>query len=326
MRNVTRWFSLLLFLSVTACASVPAETRAAIPALIAPITPASCEAELAALQAIGGRSALNAEQTEAALAYLEARMAELGYATYREAAGEFGLVTQTNLFAEIRGSVAPEIICEIGAHFDTVSRSPGADDNGSGVAGVLQVAAALRDSQPERTIRFCFFAAEEVGLRGSAAHVSLIMERGENVDGLLNLEMIGYYSDEPDSQGAPIRIPILASLPYTADFILVAGNFDSGGLGNIYERCVDRYVPGLKYYSANRIAGFFADAARSDHSSYWDAGLRGIMISDTSEFRNHHYHRPSDTIDTIHFDFLARVTQAAAATMVEWAGRVATFD
>jgi hypothetical protein len=152
------------------------------------------------------------------------------------------------------------------------------------------------------------------------------MERGEQVDGLLNLEMIGFFSEEPDSQDAPIRIPIIASLPTTADFILVAGNFDSGGLGNIYERCIDRYVPELKYYSANRIAGFFADAARSDHSSYWDADLRGIMISDTSEFRNHHYHRPSDTIETINFEFHSRVTQAAAATMVEWAGRAASKD
>jgi peptidase M28-like protein len=333
MRILTRGSSLLLFLLVPscglflpACSSVPAETRAAIPALIAVITPESCEAELAALQAVGGRSSLNAEQTEAVLAYLEARMAALGYATYREAAGDFGLVTQTNLFAEIRGSSEPEVICEIGAHFDTVSRSPGADDNGSGVTGVLQVAAALRGFQPKRSIRFCFFAAEEVGLRGSAAHVALVKERGEEVDGLLNLEMIGYYSEEPDSQGAPIRVPIIASLPYTADFILVAGNFNSGGLGNIYERCIDRYVPELKYYSANRLAGFFADAARSDHSSYWDAGLRGIMISDTSEFRNHNYHRPTDTIDTINFIFLSRVTLAATATMVEWAGRAASAD
>lgn len=333
MRSFTRGSSLFLLAFATAslaalsaCSSVPAATRAAIPARIEVITPASCAAELAALQAIGGRSSLNAEQTEAALLYLEARMAELGYETYREAAGDFGLVTQTNLFAEIPGSLEPEVICEIGAHFDTVSRSPGADDNGSGVAGVLQVAAALRGFQPERTIRFCFFAAEEVGLRGSAAHVALAMERGDQIDGLLNLEMIGYFSEEPDSQGAPIRIPIIASLPYTADFILVAGNFNSGGLGNIYERCIDRYVPELKYYSANRIAGFFADAARSDHSSYWEAGLRGIMISDTSEFRNHNYHRPSDTLDTINFEFLSRVTQAAAATMIEWAGRADSVD
>lgn len=333
MRTLPRRSSLLPFLLAPVltvfapgCASVPAETRAAIPALITAITPESCEAELAALQALGGRSSLNAEQTEATLLFLEARMAALGYETYREAAGDFGLVTQTNLFAEIRGSVEPEVICEIGAHFDTVGRSPGADDNGSGVTGVLQVAAALRGFQPERTIRFCFFAAEEVGLRGSAAHVALMMERGDEVDGLLNLEMIGYYSEEPDSQGAPIRIPIIASLPYTADFILVAGNFGSGGLGNIYERCIDRYVPELKYYSANRLAGFFADAARSDHSSYWEAGLRGIMISDTSEFRNHNYHRPSDTIDTINFVFLSRVTRAAAATMVEWAGRASSTD
>ncbi len=316
-----------LLLISAACSSVPAATRSAIPPLIATITPISCEAELSELQAQGGRSAGDEVQTEATLRYLEDRMAALGYETYREDAGMYGAVAQANLIAEIRGETEPEVVCEIGAHYDTVVWSPGADDNGSGVTGVLQVASALRGHRPERTIRFCFFAAEEVGLRGSSAHVARILEREEErVDGLLDLEMIGFYSEEPDSQGAPIRIPLIASLPYTGDFILVAGNFSSGDLGNIYEGCIDRYVPGLKYYSANRIAGFFGDAARSDHSPYWEADLRGIMITDTAEFRNQNYHEATDTIETVNFVFLSRVAQAAAATMVEWAGRVPDDD
>ncbi|MCH2100326.1 MAG: M20/M25/M40 family metallo-hydrolase [Planctomycetes bacterium] len=269
--------------------------------------------------------ARDAGQSEKALRYLEQRMQGMGYATYRESAGSFLNVEQWNLFAEISGTVDPKVICEIGAHYDTVEESPGADDNGSGVAGILQVAKALQGYSPERTIRFCFFAAEEVGILGSAAHVALVLEREqEEVDGLLNLEMIGYMSKAPDSQGAPIRIPILASLPSTGDFILVAGNFFSGRLGNIFETCVDRFVPDLKYYSANRIAGCFSDAARSDHSSYWQAGLRGVMVSDTANFRNPNYHQSTDTIETIDFEFMAKVSRAAVATMMVWAGWAGT--
>jgi len=211
----------------------------------------------------------------------------------------------------------------VGAHYDTVRNCPGADDNGSGVAGVLEIARVLVDHRPERTVRMCFFAAEEVGLVGSRAHVERILaDSSRRVDGLLDLEMIGYRVHEQGSQDAPVRIPLIASIPQQGDFILVAGNFQSGGLGNIFEGCVDRYVPGLKYFSANRIAGFFGDAARSDHYPYWQAGLRGIMLTDTANFRNPHYHRRTDTIDTIDFEFLCAVSRATAAALIEWGGRV----
>jgi len=312
---------ILAITSLASCVSIPAELKVRVPEAIAAISPSSCEAELRALQGLGVRPADDAEQTERVLQHLESRLHDMGYETYREAAGSYAGVEQWNLFAELRGREHPEVICEIGAHYDTVHRSPGADDNGSGVAGTLQVAASLHSFAPARTIRFCFFAAEEVGLLGSAEHVAQVLSRNdERVDGFLDLEMIGYASTEPDSQDAPVRIPILASLPRTGDFILVAGNFGSGGLGNVFEACAREFVPELKYYSANRIAGFFADAARSDHSSYWEAGLRGIMISDTANFRNPHYHRSTDTIETIDFEFMSRVTRASAATMMVWAG------
>jgi len=321
----TSWRTLSLFsvLSVvaTACSSVPEATRAAIPGLIAPITAQACEAELALLLELGPRYSLDPDETEAALAHIEQRMQSWGYETFRQPAGEFADVPVFNLVAEIRGASRPQEVVELGAHYDTVSGTVGADDNGSGVAGVLQVAQALRQHRPERTVRFVFFGCEEYGLTGSRNHVENFAQReDQEVLGLLNLEMIGFTSHEEDSQDAPIRIPVIASLPYTANFILVVGNVNSGGLGNIYEGCIRRYVPDLPYYSANRIGGFFSDAARSDHANYWDAGIPGVMISDTSEFRNPHYHRSSDRLDTIDFDFMSKVTRAAAATMVEWGG------
>lgn len=300
---------------------VSTQQRKAIPPIISSITAESCEQELRSLLEIGPRYCGDAEQTQATVEYLESRLQQLGYEVTREPAGSWFNVEQVNLLAELRGQLEPSTIVEIGAHYDTVRNCAGADDNGSGVVGVLEVARVLASYRPEKTVRFCLFAAEEVGLKGSKHHVERILEDSTTrVDGLLNLEMIGYSSDKDDSQDAPIRIPILAWLPERGNFILVAGNFSSGGLGHIFERCIDRYVPKLKYFSANRIAGFFGDAARSDHSSYWRAGLRSIMLTDTANFRNPHYHRSSDTIETIDFDFMSRVTRASAATIIEWGG------
>ena len=282
--------------------------------MIAQITPESCRQQLSSLLELGPRWAGDEEQTNRAINYLEGRLQQLGYQVHREPVGDWFDVEQVNLIVEMEGHVDPATIVEVGAHYDTVRNSPGADDNGSGVAGLLEIARVLANHRPERTVRLCFFAAEEVGLLGSRGHVDRILaDSSTQVDGLLDLEMIGYASSEEGSQDAPIRIPLLVSLPYQGDFILVAGNFDSGGLGNIFEGCVHRYVPDLKYFSANRIAGFFGDAARSDHYPYWQAGLRGIMLTDTANFRNPHYHRRSDTIDTIDTIAFASI-QAPART------------
>ncbi|MGE4631904.1 MAG: M20/M25/M40 family metallo-hydrolase, partial [Planctomycetota bacterium] len=312
---------LLLVVSLVGC-MVPAATREAIVPIIAEITAESCQQQLQSLVALGPRFAGDADETRRSVEYIEKRLRQLGYQVQREAVGPWRGVEQVNLIVEIEGLVDPTTVVEVGAHYDTVRNCPGADDNGSGVAGLLEIARVLVHHRPERTVRMCFFAAEEVGLVGSRAHVDRILaDSSRRVDGLLDLEMIGYRVHEQGSQDAPVRIPLIAAIPHQGDFILVAGNFQSGGLGNIFERCVDRYVPGLKYFSANRIAGFFGDAARSDHYPYWQAGLRGIMLTDTANFRNPHYHRRTDTIDTIDFEFLCAVSRATAAAVIEWGGR-----
>ncbi len=98
----------------------------------------------------------------------------------------------------------------------------------------------------------------------------------------------------------------------------MVGNLRSGGLGNRFEHAAERYVPSLSYFSANRVGGFFRDALRSDHKPYWDKGYRAIMLTDTANFRNPHYHRATDLPDTLDYDFLYRVTQAIAATLLTW--------
>jgi hypothetical protein len=97
----------------------------------------------------------------------------------------------------------------------------------------------------------------------------------------------------------------------------VVGNLRSGGLGNRFENALLSYAPTLPYFSANRVGGFFRDALRSDHKAYWDSGYRAIMLTDTANFRNPHYHQPSDTTETLNFDFLQRIAQATAAMLLE---------
>ncbi|MCP4771248.1 MAG: M20/M25/M40 family metallo-hydrolase [Planctomycetes bacterium] len=275
------------------------------------------------LTEIGPRDGNDAEATRATLDYISARLRGLGYEPVEEVIDWPGFEGggSVNLIAEKRGTKYPNKIVEIGAHYDTVPFSPGADDNASGVAGVLEAARVLRDLPTERTIRFCFFGLEEMGLIGSQSHVAGFAKTPEReVLGLLNLEMIACRKTGPDTQDAPIRIPIIASLPTTGDFITVAGDMGSGWLGNLFEACADSYVPELEYFSANRIGGFFGDAARSDHSPYWNSDLPGIMLTDTAEFRNGNYHDPTDIFETLDLEFAAQVSRAAAAAMAHWAG------
>lgn len=224
----------------------------------------------------------------------------------------------SNLLAEIEGTEHPDEVIEVSAHYDTVAGSPGASDNSSGVAVVLEMARVLAGGSPRRTIRFCFFAAEESGLLGSAVHMERLRQPDQpEVVALLNLDAVGFASAEPDTQQAPVRIPLVTWMPSTGDFITVIGTFSTGWLGNVFEACADVYAPDLEYYSANRIGGFFDDGRRSDHAHYWDAGIPALFLTDTGEFRSDNYHRPEDTPDQLDYVFLDRVARAATGTVLE---------
>ena len=308
-------FASCLLAGLLSAGCAPAPERAEVRQRIDRITEDALRAHVEALTRGGPRVYSDAAATERTLAYLEAQLGSWGYRPRREP-----LDAGVNLLAELPGE-EPGVVVEIGAHYDSVPGSPGADDNGSGVAGVLETARAMAGATCLKSVRFCFFAAEEPGLLGSFAHVEAIRRRtGVRVEGILNLEMIGFTSRAPGSQRTPARIPFLVWPPRTGDFITVAGNVSSGGIGNRFEAAAASYVPDLRIFSVNRIAGFFGDAARSDHYPYWMAGYRGIMLTDTANFRNPNYHRPTDTLETLDLRFMRQVTQAAAAAMMDWTG------
>ena len=237
------------------------------------------------------------------------------------AAPEGATVEAPNVLAEKRGTRYPDRIVEIGAHYDTVPGSPGADDNASAVAAVLEIARVLADIPCERTIRYCFFGFEEAGSPGVEHHVATIRADTEReVEGILNLDMVGYTDKRPGSQNAPIAAPSTVSPPRTGDFALILGNLRSGTLSDLFASALRAFGKGVPQHSTGRIESWLRDASGGDRHVYWDAGLVGILITDTGNFRNPHYHQGTDTADTLDYEFLHGITRAAAATMIAWAG------
>ncbi|MEK0098198.1 M20/M25/M40 family metallo-hydrolase [Streptomyces sp. A475] len=261
----------------------------------------------------GPRSEDRPEAVAATLDFLQERLESLGYEVTLE---KFGAQAhQVNVSALLKGSQPEQPLIEIGAHWDSVKESPGADDNASGVAGLLEVARCLKGvPRMKRGIRFCFFGEEEVvGLPGSTSHVANLGD--EKVDGLIMLEMIGYSDPRPDSQKTPFRVPGVFWPPRTGDFIAVIADRRSTRWAKAFETGAARYAGDLKVYAVRRIGGLIKDAARSDHLPYWKSGRRGLLVTDTANLRNPHYHKDTDTPETLDYAFLANVTRAAAGAL-----------
>lgn len=296
--------------------------RKEVQSLVSDINEKSLQDHVNSLAAIGPRPEWEKEPTKKTRDYIMSKLKEYGYSPREEL---FRVEKDTedhfNVLAELKGYEKPEIVIEVGAHFDTVPSSPGADDNSSGVAGVLEIARVLSGSKLKKTIRFCFFAMEEQRYLGSIAHVeNILANKSEKFEAIIVLEMIGYFTTAPDSQKTPARVPLLFWPPTTGDFISIVGNVKSLDLADDFERAVNRYIPDLKSFNVSRFTELFKDASRSDHSSYWKKGLKGIMLTDTANFRNPNYHKQTDTPDTVNYTFMKQVTIASAATLVELAG------
>lgn len=226
-----------------------------------------------------------------------------------------------NLLAERCGQDPSQPVLEIGAHFDTVPGSPGADDNGSGVVGLLAIARYFARRPLLRGVRFCFFGREETGLMGSKAHQLWLDKEGRPFAGCVVFEMIGCRNRTERSQGSPFRIPFLLWPPKTGDFIALLSNRKSRPLATLFQKARPLGRDSIPVYPITRVGGLLKDAVRSDHASYWRAGRPAIMLTDTANFRNPHYHKPTDTVETIDFEFLSDIARATASMADSWATR-----
>ena len=216
------------------------------------------------------------------------------------------------------------------AHYDSVSNGPGADDNGSGVTGVMEIARILSAYNFEKTIRFIGFDLEEEGLIGSNTYVNKNgLPATDTIDGVLNFEMIGYYSNKINSQTLPTGFNLLfpeASAAVVADnyrgnFITNVGNVDSKSLNNAFKEAAGEFVPDLKVISLD-VPGtgtIVPDLRRSDHATFWDAGKSALMLTDGANFRNKNYHTPNDKTDSLNMTFMGNVVKATLATIIKGA-------
>jgi Zn-dependent M28 family amino/carboxypeptidase len=218
-----------------------------------------------------------------------------------------------NIIARLGPAGGPLIV--LGAHFDSVEGTPGADDNASGVAVLLEAARMLSSARLRSEVLFCAFNLEEFNMIGSSHFAKKLKAAGTKVRAMVSLEMVGFTSSRPGGQRYPAGLRWF--YPERGDFIGVVGNWRSSVLLRQFSRLL-RQVPGLPVETLTVLGnGFLVPAARlSDHSPFWDLGYPALMVTDTSFFRNPHYHGPSDTVETLDLEFMAKVCQGVINAVV----------
>ena len=206
----------------------------------------------------------------------------------------------------------------VAAHFDTVQGSPGADDNASALAVMLQIARHVRAMKLARPIRFIAFNLEEENLLGSSAYTALLKKNREAIHGAIVLECVGYASHQHNSQKIPPAVPI--AVPTTGNFLAVIGNERSQGFTGAVAKAMKSHLPIVPLVVPGN-GEKLPDTRRSDHTSFWEQGFPAVMLTDTANFRNPHYHRPTDTLDTLNLDFITSVADGVTAAVMALAGQ-----
>jgi len=265
---------------------------------------------------IGERNSRNYGGLQGAEAFIAHTFQSYGYAVRRQSF-QFDGVEMNNVEAELMGKDRPSDIIVIGAHYDTVYGSPGADDNASGVAALLEIARLMADSVQGRTLRLLAFANEEhpggaaMETMGSYVYASQCHSRGDKIVGMISLEMLGVYYDEPGSQMYPR--PFNLFYPELGNFIAFVGDIASR---DFICRCIGSFRRQCQFPSEGVAAPpFIADVNRSDHWGFQQFGYPAFMLTDTANFRNKFYHTAEDRPETIDFERFARLTQGLALTV-----------
>lgn len=258
---------------------------------------------------------------EQAAQYIENAFGRIGYQPV--AAQRFTVrgVAVRNIEVELRGSSRPSEIVVIGAHYDSVAGAPGANDNGSGVATMLELARLFYGQQPARTLRFVAFVNEEppytgTDAMGSRQYARRSLERGERIVAMFSLETIGYYSDIPGSQHYPF--PVGLFYPGTGNFVAFVSNLGS-------RRLLHEAISAFRRHAGVPSEGLAAPAIIpgvdwSDHASFWEAGYPGVMVTDTALYRYPHYHTARDTPDQLDYERLARLVSGLRTMLSAIAG------
>lgn len=239
-----------------------------------------------------------------------------------------------NVIATKPGKTANQVVI-VGAHYDTVDNSPGADDNGTGIAALLELARVLGKHNYSKTLVLVAFDMEEIGLAGSIHFVKNLSPTTE-VEGAIILETVGYIDEKEGSQKIPKGFPQLYKQQvekvqrsgFKGDFITVIHNGKARKLASLFagaNQLLTEAVPLVFLRDPldlpilgpllRRLVPALKNLLRSDHVPFWQAGIPAIQLTDTANFRNPHYHQPTDTLETVNMGVLQRLVQVVAMTV-----------
>ncbi len=269
---------------------------------------------------VGGRSTFNPREGAAAAKYIRDLLIEMGYPVVNETFVERGSRVP-NLEVVLDGSDLSLPCVVIGAHYDSFQGTPGADDNASGTAAVLELAREFAASRPSRgpqnlrTIRFAFFVNEEPPTfqqpdMGSWVYAKDLKARGIAVHAMLSIEAIGYYRTEPGTQLYPLGL-LSHIYPNTGDFVGFVGDLSSRSL---VRRSIGAFRMAAQFPSEGAsLPSGLAGVGWSDHWSFWQEGWPAIMVTGTATFRNPNYHTSGDRPETLDYDRMSRVVTGLEA-------------
>ncbi len=268
---------------------------------------------------IGERNLLRHSALTRAAQYIDDTLATVGFRSQSQEYYVQGKPVR-NIEVELTGAEPSRGIVLVGAHYDSVAGSPGANDNGTGVAAVLELARALKGHRLRRSVRLVAFVNEEPPFfysdaMGSVRYAKRMAERSEELVAMLSLETIGYYSDAPGSQRYPF--PLGFFYPDTGNFISFVGNLRSKAL---VRRAVQSFREHARFPSEGLAApGWLTGVGWSDHWSFWQAGFPAIMVTDTALFRYREYHTPADHPEVVNYGRFARVVDGLVQVVIELA-------
>jgi Zn-dependent M28 family amino/carboxypeptidase len=260
----------------------------------------------------------NETRLEGAAMYLESQLARLGLKAESQRFTAEGRGYR-NLVVKL-GPDTPEVMV-VGAHYDVAGEQPGADDNASGVAGLLELARLLKGQSFRQGVELVFYTNEEppffrTPFMGSAIHARSLAESGKRASLMLSLECIGYFSDEPGSQDHPVRL-LNAIYPTTGNFISLVGFYQDGDVARQVKAAM-KSASDLPVYSINA-PSFVVGVDFSDHLNYWNEGFVGMMVTDTAFYRNKAYHTPQDTAGRLDYGRMAKVVDGVRAVVMQHA-------
>jgi Zn-dependent M28 family amino/carboxypeptidase len=269
-------------------------------------------------QTIGERSVFLPHNLEKARVYIENFYRDIGLPVHCESY-PYGNFTVSNIMAQVAFSDHPKKHYIVGAHYDSVAGTVGADDNASAVAVQLETARHLmllkEQQELDLAVKFVSFPLEEppaFGTRhmGSSVYAYKARKSNEKIDGMICLEMVGYTCHEPGCQDYPFPLMFL-DYPKKGNYIGIVGNFKSRKFTNDLSKAFSQN-PDLPVVKLTVPGGGFLlpSVGLSDHSSFWHRGYKAVMITDTAFYRNPHYHRTSDTMEKLDYGFMAQLVKS----------------